>query len=150
MPLYLDADACPVPVRELLVRAAERAHVLLYVIANSRIPVPHSPWIRSFQVAAGFDEADRYIISQVQSGDLVITADIPLAAEVISKGAEVLTFRGDLLTVESIQERLSTRNLMQTLRDAGLANSSAPPPSLKERQRFAGILDHYLQKSGKT
>ncbi|NNM52898.1 MAG: YaiI/YqxD family protein [Pseudomonadales bacterium] len=147
MHIWVDADACPVALRDLLFRAAERTRTPTTLVANAYLRLPPSAWINSIQVEQGFDVADRYIISKIQSGDLVITQDVPLAAQAIDRGAKALNHRGELLTSTNIGDRLATRNLLQDLRDAGLAQSSQNALSLRDRQLFASELERQLRPS---
>lgn len=147
MTIWVDADACPVVIKEILFRAAERTGEQLTLIANQYIRVPPSPNITSVQVPGGFDVADDEIVKRLQSGDLVITADIPLAAEAIEKGALALSPRGELHTREDIGARLNMRDFMDTMRSSGLEVGGGPPPfSQADRQNFANQLDRWLAK----
>ncbi|GHD12067.1 UPF0178 protein YaiI [Halioglobus japonicus] len=145
--IWVDADACPKVIRDILCRAAQRVECPLVFVANHLIPVPASPWITARQVASGFDVADDYIAQQVQAGDLVITSDIPLAAEVIEKGAGVLSSRGEQFTANNIRQRLNMRDFMDTMR-ASAVEVRGGPPALGERDKmeFANALDRYLAK----
>ncbi len=147
MHIWVDADACPVALRDLLFRAAERTQTSTTFVANTYVRLPASAWVKGLQVEQGFDVADRYIISHIQAGDLVITQDIPLAAQVIDRGATALNHRGELLTSTNIGDRLATRNLLQDLRDAGLAQSSQNALNLRDRQLFASALERQLRPS---
>lgn len=142
--LWVDADACPVAIREILFRAAERVKIRLTLIANQPIRLRPSPFIRQIQVASGFDVADDEIVRQVAAGDLVITSDIPLAAEVIAKGALVLTPRGEAQTRENIGARLQMRDFMETLRSSGVHTGGPPGLAATDHKRFADALDRYL------
>jgi uncharacterized protein YaiI (UPF0178 family) len=144
--IWVDADACPQVIKEILFRAAERAQILTTLVANTLLRVPSSPFIRSVRVAKGFDVADRQIIEQIQPGDLVITADIPLAAEVIGRGAHALDPRGELYSEDNVRDRLALRNLMQELRSTGELLGGPAPFSQNNRQRFANHLDHFLTR----
>lgn len=144
MPIWVDADACPVVVKEILFRAANRVRIPLTLIANQFLRVPPSPQIRVIQVEAGFDVADRRIVELVAAGDLVITADIPLAAQVIAKGAQVIDPRGELIDGRNIEERLSMRNFLDEMRGAGMVTGGPPPYSASDRQAFANQLDRWL------
>ncbi|BAO45131.1 YaiI/YqxD family protein [Thiolapillus brandeum] len=147
--LWVDADACPVVIKEILYRAANRLKLPLVLVANQPLQTPPSHYIRSVQVSQGFDVADNYIVQQVQTGDLVITADIPLADEVISKGCTALSPRGDLYTKENIRQRLNMRDFMDTLRSSGVNTGGPPPLDQGDRQAFANQLDRLLQKNQK-
>ncbi|WP_293646745.1 YaiI/YqxD family protein [Thiolapillus sp.] len=144
--LWVDADACPVVIKEILYRAAGRLEIPLVLVANQPLQVPGSRHIRTVQVAAGFDVADNYIVQQAQPGDLVITADIPLADEVISKGCTALSPRGDLYTKENIRQRLNMRDFMDTLRSSGVNTGGPPPLNQGDRQAFANQLDRLLSR----
>jgi len=144
--LWVDADACPVVIKEILYRAARRLEIPLVLVANQPLQVPGSRYIRTVQVAAGFDVADNYIVQQAQPGDLVITADIPLADEVITKGCTALSPRGDLYTKENIRQRLNMRDFMDTLRSSGVNTGGPPPLNHGDRQAFANQLDRLLSR----
>ncbi len=146
MKIWVDADACPAVIKDILYRAANRAQVPLTLIANQMLRVPPSPWIRALQVPSGFDVADRRIAEEATAGDLVITADVPLAALVIAKGARVLDPRGDLLDAGNIQERLTMRNFMEGLRSSGVETGGPAAFSAADRQAFANRLDALLAK----
>jgi uncharacterized protein YaiI (UPF0178 family) len=153
--LWVDADACPRVIKEILYRAADRAQVQLTLVANQPLTVPGSRHIRSVQVAGGFDVADSYIVRHAGKGDLVVTADIPLAAEVIEKGCLALNPRGELYTSENIRQRLNMRDFMDTMRSSdfmdtmrssGLETGGPPPLSQGDRQAFANALDRHLAR----
>ena len=146
MKIWVDADACPGVIKDILYRAADRAQVQLTLIANQMLRVPPSPWIRALQVPAGFDVADLRIAQEAEPGDLVITADIPLAAQVVAKGAHVLDPRGELLDANNIQERLTMRNFMDSLRSSGVNTGGPAAFSAADRQAFANRLDGLLAK----
>lgn len=146
MHIWVDADACPAVIRDILFRAAERRQLPLTLVANRPLRTPPSRVIRSVQVSSGFDVADDYIVRQVQRGDLVITADIPLAAGAIERNAHVLSPRGDLYTEDNIHERLGMRNFMSQLRDSGVKTGGPDALSLADRQAFANQLDRLLAK----
>ena len=145
MQIWVDADACPRVIKEILFRAADRVAVQVTLVANQAIQAPRSRHIRSIQVASGFDVADNYIVQQAQAGDLVITADIPLASEVIDKGCLALNPRGDLYTVENIRQRLHMRDFMDTMRASGVDTGGPPAFSQADRMAFANQLDRLLQ-----
>tara|TARA_R110001583_G_scaffold32483_8_gene110777 strand:- start:99 stop:548 length:450 start_codon:yes stop_codon:yes gene_type:complete len=147
MQIWVDADACPKVIREILFRAAQRAEIQTTLVANQRVPTPPSTWLHSVQVAAGFDIADNYIVQKVEPADLVITADIPLAAEVIDKGGLALNPRGELYTPESIRQRLNMRDFMETLRASGVHTGGPQTLSLADRQAFANQLDRLLAQN---
>lgn len=148
--IWVDADACPKVIKETLFRAAVRVQFPLILVANQPLQHPRSPHIRAVRVGAGFDVADNYIVQQLEPGDLVITADIPLAAEVIEKGGRALNPRGELYSEENIQQRLTMRNFMAEMRDAGIATGGPPPISQKERRDFANQLDRLLSSGIKV
>jgi uncharacterized protein YaiI (UPF0178 family) len=144
--IWVDADACPQVIKEILFRAAARAQVLTTLVANTPLRTPPSDFIRTVRVAQGFDVADYRIVQQVQPGDLVITADIPLAAEVITRGAHALDPRGELYSEDNVRERLAIRNLMQELRSTGALIAGPAPFGPRERQLFANHLDRFLTR----
>jgi uncharacterized protein YaiI (UPF0178 family) len=146
MRIWVDADACPNVIKEILFRAAQRSQVSLALVANQPLRVPPSPYIKSLQVPGGFDVADNAIAEQVQAGDLVITADIPLAAKVVEKGAHALDPRGQLYTKENIKERLTMRHFMEDLRNSGVQTGGPPVLSQRDRQTFANVLDRFLTR----
>jgi uncharacterized protein YaiI (UPF0178 family) len=147
MQIWVDADACPNVIKEILFRVAERLSIPVILVANQPIKTPASPFIRSIQVPAGFDVADNEIIRQAAAGDLVITADIPLASGAIEKGAYALNPRGQMYTRENIRERLSMRNFMEELRGSGVNTGGPPTLDKRDRQAFANQLDRFLAKS---
>ena len=142
--IWVDADACPKVIKEILFRAADRVGMTLTLVANQPLNTPRSRNIRSIQVAAGFDVADNHIVQQAEMGDLVITADIPLAAEVIAKGCLALNPRGELYTEENIRQRLNMRDFMDTLRSSGVDTGGPSSFSQKDRQAFANQLDRLI------
>ena len=146
MKIWVDADACPVVIKEILFRAAERTGVPLTLVANQAIRTPPSRYIRSLQVPSGFDVADNEIVKRVKAGDLVITADIPLAAEVIDKGGHALNPRGELYSADTIRGRLNMRDFMDTLRASGIHTGGPPTLSQGDRKAFANNLDRLLTK----
>lgn len=146
MKIWVDADACPVAVKEILYRAANRTRIELTLIANQMLRVPPSPWIKALQVPSGFDVADQKIAQEVVAGDVVVTADVPLAALVIAKGAVVIDPRGELLDKGNIQERLSMRNFMESLRSSGIETGGPASLSSADRQAFANQLDRLLSR----
>jgi uncharacterized protein len=149
MNIWVDADACPGAVKEILYRAAERARVPLTLVANQPLRTPPSPYIRTLQVPRGFDVADNEIARRVQAGDLVVTADIPLAAQVIERGAHALDPRGELFSPETIRERLTMRDFMDELRASGVQTGGPPPLAHGDRQRFANQLDRLLARAAR-
>jgi uncharacterized protein YaiI (UPF0178 family) len=144
MQIWVDADACPAVIKDILYRAAQRVQVALILVANKPLRTPLSPYIRSVRVAGGFDVADRKIVEAMQAGDLVITADIPLAADVVQKGGVALNPRGELYTKENIQERLALRNFLGELRNTGAVTGGPSALSHSDRQAFANQLDRFL------
>jgi uncharacterized protein len=146
MQIWVDADACPKVIKDILFRAAVRRRIQLILVANSPLYTPPSPYIRTRQVPGGFDVADNHIVEQVQAGDLVVTADIPLAAAVIARNAHALNPRGELYTADNIRERLGLRNLMDQLRSTGVHTGGPPALDLTDRQAFANRLDAFLHK----
>lgn len=146
MQIWVDADACPVVIKEILFRAAERTKIMTTLVANKLLRVPPSPYIRVMQVPGGFDVADNKIVQELQAGDLVITADIPLAAQVIEKGGHALNPRGEFYSVANIKERLAMRNFMEELRGSGVDISGPASFSQSDRQAFAAELDRFLAR----
>lgn len=146
MTIWVDADACPNVIKDILFRAAPRAKVRMVLVANQYIRVPASPFISSLQVSSGFDVADNEIVKRVETNDLVITADIPLAAEVIDKGGVALNPRGELYTQENVRARLNMRDFLDTMRASGVQSGGPPSLSQTERQAFANQLDRYLAR----
>lgn len=144
--IWIDADALPGPMREILLRAGERTGTPLVFVANRYLALPSLPYVRQVQVLQGFDVADGYIVDQMEAGDLVITQDIPLAADAVAKGAEVITPRGDPLTRDNVRARLSVRNFMEEMRSTGQASGGPPPLGPKEKQAFANALDRWLAR----
>jgi len=146
MKIWVDADACPVVIKEILFRAAERTGLQLTLVANQPVRIPPSRYIKLLQVTAGFDVADNEIVKRVDAGDLVITSDIPLAAEVIEKGGYALTPRGELYTTENIRDRLNMRDFMDTLRASGIDTGGPPALSQGDRKSFADHLDKFITR----
>ena len=147
MHIWVDADACPVVVKEILFRAAQRTGRELTLVANQMLRVPAAPNIRAVQVPGGFDVADGCIAERAVAGDLVVTADIPLAAEIVEKGAIALSPRGERYGKENIRELLDLRNFMDTLRSTGVQTGGPPAFGLPDRQKFANQLDRLLQQA---
>ncbi|MEY8712623.1 hypothetical protein A9B99_06610 [Mangrovibacter phragmitis] len=147
--IWVDADACPNVIKEVLFRAAERAQVPLTLVANQMLRVPPSRFIRTMRVASGFDVADNEIVRLVEAGDLVVTSDIPLAAEVLAKSAWVVTPRGERYTEETIRERLTLRDFMDTLRASGIQTGGPAALSQKDRQQFASELERWLREASR-
>ena len=147
MKIWVDADACPVVVKEILFRAAERTGVQLTLVANQPVSTPASKNINTVQVPQGFDVADEEIVKRLNPGDLVITSDIPLAAEVIEKGGHALSPRGELHSTENIGAKLNMRDFMDTMRSSGVEMSGGPAAfSQRDKQEFANNLDRFLTK----
>ena len=149
MNIWVDADACPVAIREILFRAAERTGVKVTLIANQPVRVPASPHVELVQVSRGFDVADNEIATRARSGDLVVTADIPLAAEVMENGVHVLDPRGELHSTDTIRQRLNMRDFLDTLRASGVHTGGPPALSRSDRQAFANHLDRMLARYAK-
>ena len=146
MQIWIDADACPKVIKEILYRVAEKRKIQLTLVANKTMWVPTSPFIRTLLVGSGSDVADQEIVRQMQPGDLVITADIPLAAEVIENACHALNPRGEMYTEENIRERLAMRNFMDELRSSGVETGGPAALNQKDRQAFANSLDQFLAK----
>jgi uncharacterized protein YaiI (UPF0178 family) len=145
--VWVDADACPVVVKEILYRAADRTGVQLTLVANQALNTPSSPNINTLQVQQGFDVADDEIVKRCEPGDLVITSDIPLAAEVIEKGGHALSPRGEMHTKENIGARLNMRDFLDTMRSSGVEMSGGPAAfSQRDKQEFANNLDRFLTR----
>lgn len=145
--IWVDADACPRVIRDILFRAAARTRVPVTLVANHSLQVPASGQVRMLQVERGFDVADNVIAQRVQAGDLVITSDIPLAAEVIQKGCGAISPRGEEFTANNIRQRLNVRDFMDTMRSSSLDIGGGPPPlGQREKQAFANALDRYLAR----
>lgn len=146
MKIWVDADACPVVIKEILFRAAERTGVELTLVANQPLSVPRSRVVNTLQVPAGFDVADNEIVKRLSAGDLVITGDIPLAAEVIAADGHALSPRGERYSPETIRERLNMRDFMDTMRASGIDTGGPPALSQGDRQAFANELDKFLAR----
>ncbi|MCB1677073.1 MAG: YaiI/YqxD family protein [Halioglobus sp.] len=146
MSIWVDADACPRAIREILFRAAVRVQRPLTLVANHPLPVPRSTYISCRQVPRGFDVADDYIAQQVAAGDLVITSDIPLAAQVIDKGAGVISPRGEQFTRDTVRQRLNLRDFMETMRATGEVHGGPAALHDRDKQTFANALDRYLAR----
>jgi uncharacterized protein YaiI (UPF0178 family) len=147
MKIWVDADACPVVIKEILFRAAERTRVEVTLVANQFVQIPGSRYIKFIQVVQGFDVADNEIVKRLHPGDLVITSDIPLAADVIEKGGCALSPRGELYTVENIRARLSMRDFMETLRSSGVDTGGPSALTQGDRKAFANHLDKLLNRN---
>ena len=146
MQIWIDADACPNTVKEIVYRASVRTGIPLTLVANQHLRTPPSPLIRAIQVADGFDVADEYIAANCASGDLVITADIPLAASVMKKSAYALNPRGELYTDDNIRERVAMRNFMDQMRASGIQTGGPPALNDRDKQKFANALDAFLAR----
>jgi len=144
MRIWVDADACPGVIREILFRAAERRRLALILVANQALRVPPSQYVSAVQVPKGFDVADNHIVQALEPGDLVITADIPLAAEALAKGAYAINPRGERYSPDTIRERLVMRDFMDLMRGTGQITGGPPPLSQGDRQAFANALDTLL------
>jgi len=146
MEIWVDADACPVVIKEILFRAAKRTGIQLTLVANQPVHIPKSPSIKMIQVPSGFDVADNEIVRRCSAGDLVVTSDIPLAAEVIDKGGNALSPRGELYSADDIRARLNMRDFLDTLRASGIDTGGPPALNHGDRQQFANHLDTLLSK----
>lgn len=146
MQIWVDADACPRPIKEILYRAAERVKIRLTLVANRPLHCPRSPYLRVIQVPSGFDAADHRIVELMQPGDLVVTGDIPLAAAVVEKGGHALGPTGEQFTEDNVRERLAMRNLMDHLRSTGVETGGPSALSKSDRQAFANGLDQLLSR----
>lgn len=145
--LWVDADACPNVIKDILFRAAEKRQVLCTLVANRFIPVPQVAWLKSMQVPTGFDVADDRIVELIHPGDLVITADIPLAAKAVEKGAFALNPRGTFYSAENIRQRLTMRNFMEELRSSGVQVGGPATLGQQDRMAFANALDRFLTQN---
>ena len=150
MKIWVDADACPVVIKDIIYRAAERTGVQTTLVANQALSVPRSSHINTLQVMQGFDVADDEIVKRLEPGDLVITSDIPLAAEVIEKGGHALSPRGEMHTTENIRARLNMRDFLDTMRASGVDTGGPPALNQRDRQAFANNLDRFLTRHAKT
>lgn len=142
--LWIDADACPRVIKEILFRAAERTRIALVLVANQPLSLPRLPNVRAITVPPGLDAADSEIVRRSQAGDLVVTADIPLAAELVAKGVTAINPRGELYTADNVRQQLSMRNFMDSLRGAGVQTGGPPAFHARDRQAFANQLDRWL------
>lgn len=147
MQIWVDADGCPGEIKEFLYRVAKRRKIKVTLVANQPLRVPPSPFISTVRVPEGMNVADRHIVQLVAPGDLVVTADIPLAADVVAKGSQALNPRGELYTDANVGERLAARNLLDGLRGSGLIAGGPANFSARDRQAFANQLDRWLAKS---
>jgi uncharacterized protein YaiI (UPF0178 family) len=150
MQIWVDADACPGVVKDILFRAADRRQIMVTLVANRMLKTPPSPWVKAIQVPQGFDVADNRIAELAQPGDLVITADIPLAAQALARDARVIDPRGDTYTQDNIEERLSVRKFMEEVRASGVNTGGPPPFSAADGKAFADRLDRLLTQLEKT
>ncbi|WP_145607887.1 YaiI/YqxD family protein [Yersinia rochesterensis] len=150
MQIWVDTDACPNVIKDVLFRAADRTGMMVTLVANQPLKTPPSKFIRTLQVASGFDVADNEIVQRVEKNDLVITADIPLAAEVIEKGGIALNPRGERYTPDTIRERLNMRDFMDTMRASGIQTGGPNTLNQRDRQQFANELDKWLQQASKN
>ncbi|GLX82437.1 YaiI/YqxD family protein [Thalassotalea eurytherma] len=146
MKIWVDADACPVVIKEIIFRAAQRTQIETTLVANHPMRVAKSPYIKFMQVASGFDVADNEIVQRVTPNDLVITSDIPLADEIIAKSAFALSPRGEMLTAENIKQRLNIRDFMDTMRASGMQTKGPDKLSAQDKQTFANQLDSFIAK----
>lgn len=149
MTIWLDGDACPKQIKEVLCRAATRTKTLLIIVSNHFFSTPPSPFIKKHLVGSGFDVADNYIVEHIQTGDLLITADIPLADAAISKGGTVINPRGDLYTAQNIKQHLAHRNMNESLRSTGMLSGGPPKLGAKQTQQFSNNLDRFLTQKKK-
>ncbi len=147
--LWVDADACPRAARDILIRAAERTETPTWMVANHALPLPPSRWVKALSVASGFDAADNEIVARINTGDLLVTADLPLAMEALDKGAEVMTNRGEALTADNIRARVQMRDFMETLRASGEHTGGPKGYGDVERREFANALDRWLAKNAR-
>ena len=147
MEIYVDADACPKPVRDILYRVSERTQLPVIFVANTPLSIPRNNKVKMVQVAKGFDVADNYILNRLSKGDLVITADIPLAAEIIDAGGHALNPRGEVYNPQNIRSRLNIRDFMETMRGSGIHTGGPPPISKRDRMTFANALDRFITKN---
>jgi len=146
--IWVDADACPRVIKEMLYRVAERASIEVVLVANQGLATPPSKYVRSVQVMGGFDEADKYILEIARPGDLVVTADIPLAADLVENDVRVLNPRGERYTRENVRQALNMRDFMDTLRGSGMETGGPPPFSLADRKAFADQIDRLVARWG--
>jgi uncharacterized protein YaiI (UPF0178 family) len=146
MGIWVDADACPKAIRDILIRAAGRREETVCFVANQWLDLPRGRFVSQRRVGAGFDAADQEIVRQLEPGDLVITQDIPLAADALERRAEAISPRGEVFSPDTIAERLTMRDLLDTLRGSGMVSGGPPPLSALDRQQFANALDRYLTR----
>ena len=150
MKIWCDADACPVVIKDILFKAANRTKTELTLVANQHVNTPPSKFIKFLRVSSGFDVADNEIVKRLEAGDLVITSDIPLASDAIEKGGIALSPRGELYTQENIKSRLTMRDFMESLRSSGVNTGGPPPLNQTDRQTFANHLDRFLAQSSNS
>ncbi len=150
MTLWIDADACPRAVREIVIRAAERVGVPAILVANRDLAVPRSRFVRAVRVAKGFDVADHHILAEADPGDVVVTSDVPLAAALVARGVHAVSHRGEAFTEDNVADRLATRNLLEGLRDLGAVTGGPPPFGPADRRRLANALDRHLRRVSDT
>lgn len=146
MQIWVDADACPRVIKDILYRAAERVKCNLILVANQGLATPKSPYIKTVRLQSGFDVVDNYIVQQVSASDLVVTADIPLAAEIMEKGATALNPRGEIYDPDTIKQKLTMRDFMDEMRGTGVMTGGPPPLSQTERREFANALEKLLPR----
>lgn len=146
MAIWIDADACPKPLREIVTKAATRTQTKVTFVSNHSLPLQPSEYVTSVTVAAGFDVADNYIVQASEAKDMVVTQDIPLAAELIEKGVEVIGLRGEIHTKDTIRQRLNMRDFMSELRDSGIQTGCPAAYNAKDKQLFSNALDRYLAR----
>ncbi len=146
MQIWVDADSCPKAIKDILFRAANRTETLTTLVANQPLPIPPSRYIKMLRVQSGYDVADNEIVNQLKMGDLVITADIPLANDVLEKGGHAINPRGELYSFENIKERLNVRDFMESLRHSGIQTGGLLPQNARDVQNFANQLNAFLTK----
>jgi len=146
--IWVDADACPRVIKDMLYRVAGRASIDVILVANQSLSTPRSKYIRSMQVTGGFDEADKHIVAQASPGDLVVTADIPLAAELVKNDVRVLNPRGERYTHENVRQKLNMRDFMETMRASGVETGGPPPLGPTDHKAFADQLDRLVARWG--
>jgi len=150
MKIWVDADSCPVVIKEIIFKAANRTETQVTLVANHNIAIPPSRFIDFLQVGQGFDVADNEIVQRLNPGDLVITSDIPLADEIITKGGHALSARGELFTTENIKPRLNMRDFMESMRSSGIQTGGQAPLNKADRMAFANHLDRWLTQCKKS
>jgi uncharacterized protein YaiI (UPF0178 family) len=146
MKIWVDADACPRDVKDVIYKVAERKQLHVVLVSNGNLTLPRSPLLSSVRVAQGLDVADGYIVQHAQSGDLAVTQDVPLAAELVPRGVTVLDPRGELYDADSVKERLAMRDLMKELRDSGVVTGGPKSWDARDKQQFANALDRVLAR----